>query len=312
MNMILALASLMAVANAQWDDDSSGGGCPSNLNDIYNVAKRDSQGRKPDGRCYSHVADYIDATGFGGIRKNGFNNAIPSSYWAEAHDFADYLNKGNNAQKLGISKRSCSNPYTCNLPKGAIIVVRAGTVGTGHPTAGDIAIVGGNGKFYNGGEMGYGGSASAFGCTGSGPCVIGAYVPARCPGRRLRGAEEGDDYAADDYAADDYADDMIYGDDDTDTLFDDYDAESTLKMEFLDLMEAHNGDDDVAGCDSKKQKKCFTELDQKGKKCKNCDCAKKVVKGWQGCLKKSGCYTKDVCQKVVKKASQYCSGMPKC
>ena len=82
---------------------------------------------------------------------------------------------------MGISKKSCSNPYTCNLPKGSLIVVRAGTVGTAHPTAGDIAVVGSGGRFYNGGEMSYGGSASAFGCSGSGACVIGAFVPEKCP-----------------------------------------------------------------------------------------------------------------------------------
>ena len=61
-----------------------------------------SYGYAPDGRCYAHVADFIDATGYGGIAIGGFNDAIPSAYWAEAHDFADYLNKDGNAERLGL------------------------------------------------------------------------------------------------------------------------------------------------------------------------------------------------------------------
>ena len=72
------------------------------MNNLKAYAKADSIGKYPDGRCYSHVADYIDATGYGGILKGGFNDAIPSAYWAEAHDFADYLNMDNNAEKLGL------------------------------------------------------------------------------------------------------------------------------------------------------------------------------------------------------------------
>ena len=48
------------------------------------------------------MADFIDATGYGGIQKGGFNDAIPSGYWAEAHSFANYLNKDNNAKELGL------------------------------------------------------------------------------------------------------------------------------------------------------------------------------------------------------------------
>ena len=33
--------------------------CGSDESNIESVAKRDSQGRYPDGRCYSHVADYV-------------------------------------------------------------------------------------------------------------------------------------------------------------------------------------------------------------------------------------------------------------
>ena len=106
-------------------------------------AKAGSEGYPPDGRCYSHVADFIDQTGYGGIEKGGFNDAIPSAYWAEAHDFADYLNKDNNAEKLGLKniQADCgNNPYYA--PPGSIVVVAAGAPGTSNPTAGDIAVKG--------------------------------------------------------------------------------------------------------------------------------------------------------------------------
>ena len=66
--------------------------CQTDMDNLKAEAKRHSEGKAPDGMCYSHVADYIDATGYGGIQKNGFNDAIPPAYWGEAHDFADYLN----------------------------------------------------------------------------------------------------------------------------------------------------------------------------------------------------------------------------
>ena len=139
-------------------------------------AKAGSVGYAPDGRCYSHVADYIDATGYGGIDVGGFNDAIPSSYWAEAHMFADYLNEGDNAEDLhlkNIAPECGNNPY--NAPPGAIVVVAAGAPGTAHPTAGDIAVKGEGDIFYNGGEMSYGPAASF-------PTdkTLGIYVPVQC------------------------------------------------------------------------------------------------------------------------------------
>ena len=40
--------------------------CTSNMESLNSVAKSNSEGKSPDGYCYSHVADYIDATGYGG------------------------------------------------------------------------------------------------------------------------------------------------------------------------------------------------------------------------------------------------------
>eukprot|EP00618_Florenciella_parvula_P026040 CAMPEP_0119530358 /NCGR_PEP_ID=MMETSP1344-20130328/44209_1 /TAXON_ID=236787 /ORGANISM="Florenciella parvula, Strain CCMP2471" /LENGTH=188 /DNA_ID=CAMNT_0007570267 /DNA_START=18 /DNA_END=581 /DNA_ORIENTATION=+ len=134
--------------------------CTSDMDAINAVAKSNSKGKSPDGYCYSHVADYIDATGYGGINKNGFDAAIPSQYWTYAYQFAEYLNTGNNAANLclkNIQTSVANNPY--NAPVGAIVVVRAGTPGTANPVAGDIAIADPD-NFWNGGEMGYGGSSN--------------------------------------------------------------------------------------------------------------------------------------------------------
>jgi hypothetical protein len=154
--------------------------CNSDMSRIEGIAKSDSQGKSPDGMCYSHVADYIDASGYGGIDKNGFNDAIPPVYWKYAYQFAEYLNKGSNAADLclkNVQREYSNNPY--KAPTGSIVVVRAGTPGTANPVAGDIAIVGGGDYFWNGGEMGYGGSQNF---PSNNDYVLGIYVPTSCVG----------------------------------------------------------------------------------------------------------------------------------
>jgi len=125
-----------------------------------------------------HVSNYIDQVGYGGICKGCFDAKIPSAYWAEAHQFADYLNMGSNAANLklkNIQSSVSNNPY--NAPLGSIVVVRAGTPGTAHPTAGDIAVKGSGSYFWNGGSMGYGGSGNF---PSSNTYVLGIYVPTQC------------------------------------------------------------------------------------------------------------------------------------
>jgi hypothetical protein len=136
------------------------------------VARMASAGKPLDGFCYLHVATYIDQVGYGGIPAGGFAAAIPTAYRAEAHQFADYLNQGQQAAHLGLRRLALTNPYAA--PAGALVVVRAGTPGTHHPTAGDIAVAGGDGHFYNRGEMGYGG-AQHFPAGNS--FVLGIYEP---------------------------------------------------------------------------------------------------------------------------------------
>lgn len=142
-------------------------------------SKSQSQGKHPDGRCYSHVADYLDHTGYGGIKKNGFNDVIPPGYYDYAYQFASYLNKDGNAAKhclKNVKSSYANNPY--KAPGGAIVVVRAGTPGTAHPVAGDIAVAEGNGaNFWNGGEMGYGGSGNF---PSGNDYTLGIFIPTQC------------------------------------------------------------------------------------------------------------------------------------
>ena len=169
---------------------SGGSYCSSNMANINGVAKADSEGKSPDGYCYSHVADFIDETGYGGIDKNGFDTAIPSQYWTYAYQFAEYLNTGSNAADLCLENIQASlsnNPY--NAPTGAIVVVRAGTPGTANPVAGDIAIADPD-NFWNGGEMSYGG-ASNF--PSSNDYVLGIFVPTSCPGSCGGSSRDDDD-----------------------------------------------------------------------------------------------------------------------
>jgi len=158
---------------------SSGSYCTSDMSNLASRAQSDSAGKRPDGRCYAHVAnDYIDKVGYGGICVGCFASSIPSDYWAEAHQFADYLNAGSHAADLklaNIQSSVANNPY--NAPEGSIVVVRAGTPGTAHPTAGDIAVKGSGDSFYNGGEMGYGGSGNF---PPSNDFVLGIFVPLQC------------------------------------------------------------------------------------------------------------------------------------
>lgn len=132
------------------------------------IAKRRSQGKRPDGRCLSHVWKFLwSSGGYGKL----LENAMPNSHRRFARQFAEYANA--NLEELGLKKLPIDNPY--DAPAGAIVVVRAGTPGTAHPRAGDIAIAGGDGKFYNGGVMSYRGPQSF---PPGNNYVLGIYVPA--------------------------------------------------------------------------------------------------------------------------------------
>ena len=145
------------------------------MKNLWAMAREGSLGFAPDARSYSHVADFIDATGYGGIKKGSFNEAIPENFWYEALDFSNYLNYENHAEKLhlkNIASEIGNNPF--NAPVGAIIVVH-GVPGTAHIQEDDISVRGEGGSFYNGGMMSYGGSYDFPTDT-----VRGIYVPTKC------------------------------------------------------------------------------------------------------------------------------------
>lgn len=134
---------------------------------LVELARRASEGLRPDGRCYAHVWSFICASGYGKMPQQ----EVPWSHAAYAKQFAEYADQ--NLGKLGLRKLAISNPY--DAPAGAIVVVRPGAPGTGDPTAGDIAVADGQGRFFNGGEMGYEGR-HAF--PPGNDYVLGVYVPA--------------------------------------------------------------------------------------------------------------------------------------
>jgi hypothetical protein len=123
------------------------------------------------GRCFQYVWGYLWKSTYGNITR--YNDA-PDMGSAEARMFAEYMNRGTNAQRWGLQRLPITNPY--DAPRGSVVVVAAGSPGTAHPTAGDIAIAAGNGRFINDGpNMGYGGSRQAF--INGGGRVLGIYVP---------------------------------------------------------------------------------------------------------------------------------------
>lgn len=149
--------------------------CESEMNEFEAYSRRKSEGRRPDGRCYFHVANFIDAMGYGGIKKNGFNSCVGSQYHSYAYQFHSAIGSGKCGLK-DVKEQYGNNPY--NAPRGALVVVKAGTPGTAHPVAGDIAVASGDGRFWNGGNMAYGGKNHEY--AGQ---LLAIYVPSTCTSR---------------------------------------------------------------------------------------------------------------------------------
>jgi GH24 family phage-related lysozyme (muramidase) len=137
---------------------------------LLGIARAGSQGRRPDGRCYYHVCMFLVACGHYGKITNPYKQ-FTDAQRAEAHDFADLMSAG--VERWGLERVAIRNPY--DAPSGSIVVVAAGSPGTHHPTAGDIAVADGHGQFYNGGMMGYGGRAGWDAARGA--KVLGCYIP---------------------------------------------------------------------------------------------------------------------------------------
>lgn len=122
------------------------------------------------GRCFEYVWRYLTSSTYG--RLTDWNDArdMPSAY---ARNFAEYMNVKANADLWDLQRLPIDNPY--DAPVGAVVVVAPGSPGTSHPTAGDIAIAAGGGRFINDGpNMSYGPRA-AF--KASGGRVLGVFVP---------------------------------------------------------------------------------------------------------------------------------------
>ncbi|MEB3220865.1 MAG: hypothetical protein VKS61_02190 [Candidatus Sericytochromatia bacterium] len=140
----------------------------SEMERLAQLAMQKSQGKRPDGMCYSHVADYLEKFG---AKFGQFGAGAPALSGSYAKNFAEIVDA--NPAAYGLKKLALDNPY--EAPPGAIVVVRPGTPGTAHPVAGDIAVATGQGWFANGGEMGYGGPQNF---PPGNNHVLGIYVPA--------------------------------------------------------------------------------------------------------------------------------------
>lgn len=136
---------------------------------LLSIAESNHQGASL-GDCFKFVWRYLVAAKYGKIRNHGDAADMPSDY---ARNFAEYMNSGNNAARWGLRRLSLTTPH--DAPPGAVVVVGPGTPGTRHPTAGDIAVAAGGGRFVNDGpNMGYGPRERFL---RDGGTLLGVYVP---------------------------------------------------------------------------------------------------------------------------------------
>lgn len=152
---------------------------------LLEEARRRATGKPALGKCYDSevgVASYINNVGFAGIKPGEFLTQPMVGDQGCAVGFAEHYNYNNGefAKKQGIVNLLDSNPNLSpyNAPAGSIVVVTAGSPGTAHPYCGDIAVADGAGKFYNDGEMSYGGPELWNGSKAGSGRVLGIYVPA--------------------------------------------------------------------------------------------------------------------------------------
>jgi hypothetical protein len=166
--LLVTLVTLVAMANLV-----HGQSCAA-MSQLERIGRSRSAGRRPDGRCYFHVSYMLEDARYGNFAPGNFLQYVPAGFIAEAYQFAQWMNTGNNARLAGLQRMKLDD--VAKAPAGAIVVVRAGTCGTAHPTAGDIAISSGDGvSFWNGGDMRY--------CQSFRPgnnFVLGIYQPLEC------------------------------------------------------------------------------------------------------------------------------------
>jgi len=143
--------------------------------DVVDYALANHRGAS-NGQCFNAVWGYLTSSGYGNLKAWG---DLPDMGSDEAREFAEYLNKSSaNLDEAGLQRLDTAfnppitNPHDPRIPKGAVIVVAAGSYGTAHPTAGDIVIKADEGRFVNDGpNMDYG-TASSW--TGK---LLGIYIP---------------------------------------------------------------------------------------------------------------------------------------
>ncbi len=143
--------------------------------DVVDYALRNNRGAS-NGECFNAVWGYLTSSGYGNLKAWG---DLPNMGSDEAREFAEFMNKsGTNLDEAGLQRLDTAfnppitSPHDPRIPAGAVIVVAAGSYGTAHPTAGDIVIKAGEGRFVNDGpNMDYG---TASNWTGK---LLGVYIP---------------------------------------------------------------------------------------------------------------------------------------
>ncbi len=145
------------------------------MNNVVDYALRNHRGGS-NGDCFNAVWGYLTSSGYGNLKAWG---DLPNMGSDEAREFAEFMNKSSaNLNEAGLQRLDTAfnppitSPHDPRIPKGAVIVVAAGSYGTAHPTAGDIVIKAGEGRFVNDGpNMDYG---TASNWTGK---LLGVYIP---------------------------------------------------------------------------------------------------------------------------------------
>lgn len=145
------------------------------MTDVVDYALRNHRGGS-NGDCFNAVWGYLTSSGYGNLKAWG---DLPNMGSDEAREFAEFMNKSSaNLNEAGLQRLDTAfnppitSPHDPRIPKGAVIVVAAGSYGTAHPTAGDIVIKASEGRFVNDGpNMDYG---TASNWTGK---LLGVYIP---------------------------------------------------------------------------------------------------------------------------------------
>ncbi len=145
------------------------------MTDVVDYALANHRGAS-NGQCFNAVWGYLTSSGYGNLKAWG---DLPNMGSDEARQFAEYMNKSSsNLNEAGLQRLDTAfnppitSPHDPRIPKGAVIVVAAGSYGTAHATAGDIVIKAGEGRFVNDGpNMDYG---TASNWTGK---LLGVYIP---------------------------------------------------------------------------------------------------------------------------------------